>query len=211
VGQAVENKPKSFEEFMRATFKGVFEPIALFLTGIGVKPNAVTISGLIGHIVAATLATWGYMTYAGLVTLVMAPVDFLDGTMARMKGESSKFGAFVDSVTDRYSELFILGGLLLYYLRQGDWVACLIIYIAAAGSVLVSYIRSRAEGLGFEAKVGLLSRVERYVVLIPALIFNVPIPGVLIIAVFANFTALQRIWYVRKQYYESKKQQSQVE
>ena len=90
-------------------------------------------------------------------------------------------------------------GLLIFYARQQDWMACGITYLAAMGSVLVSYVRARAEGVGYSAKVGLLSRVERYLILVPLLIFNVPFWAVLILAVLTNFTALQRIFHVRSQ------------
>ncbi|MDR3574050.1 MAG: CDP-alcohol phosphatidyltransferase family protein [Anaerolineaceae bacterium] len=198
-----KKEPKTFSDFLRATLKGVVEPIAAFLTHLGITPDAVTLSGLVGHIAAGYLVILGHIPAAGIVTLIMAPVDFLDGTMARLSGKSSIFGAFLDSVTDRYSELILLGCLLAYFLQKQDWIACLGIYAAAAGSILVSYIRSKAEGLGFNAKNGLLSRVERYIILVPAMIFNFPLVGIWIIAVLANFTALQRIWYVRQQYFST--------
>jgi CDP-diacylglycerol--glycerol-3-phosphate 3-phosphatidyltransferase len=119
--------------------------------------------------------------------------------MARLRGESSDFGAFVDSVSDRYSELIIYGGLLYYFLTLGEPVGGLLVFGAAAGSVLVSYVKARAEGLGYQAKVGLLTRVERYLVLAPSLVFNQLYIGLGIIAIFANITALQRIWHVRSQ------------
>ncbi len=121
--------------------------------------------------------------------------------MARLRGESSEFGAFVDSVTDRYSELVIFGGLLVYFLRQQEWLGAGLVYLAAAGSVLVSYIRARAQSVGFDTKIGIFSRVERYLVLIPGLVFNQPLIAVAIIALFANITALQRILHVRSQAY----------
>jgi CDP-diacylglycerol--glycerol-3-phosphate 3-phosphatidyltransferase len=203
VGEVIKKEPKTFSDFLRTAFKGIVEPIAAFLIRLGIKPNTVTLSGLVGHIVAGYLVIIGHVTAAGIVTLVMAPVDFLDGTMARLSGESSILGAFVDSVTDRYSELILLGCLLAYFLQKQDWISCLGIYAAASGSILVSYIRSKAEGLGFNAKIGLLSRVERYIILVPAMIFNYPMIGIWIIAVLANFTALQRIWHVRQQYFAS--------
>jgi len=200
VEQAIkEEKVKTFTDFLRIVFKNVLEPIASFLNRIGLKPNTVTLSGLIGHTIAAYLIARGHITWGGLLILVMAPVDALDGTMARLRGEPSKFGAFIDSVTDRYSELVLFGGLLVYFLSVNNWLGCGLVYIAAAGSVMVSYTRARAETLGFDAKIGLLSRVERYIILIPALIFNIPLVGLGIIAVLSNFTAVQRIWSVRKQ------------
>jgi CDP-diacylglycerol--glycerol-3-phosphate 3-phosphatidyltransferase len=159
----------------------------------------VTFSGLFGHLIAAALAYNNQMTLAGLVLLLFAPLDALDGAMARLKGNSSRFGAFFDSVIDRYSELIIMGGLLGFYIQAQDGVACLAVYAAAAGSILVSYMRARAEGLGMTAKIGLLSRVERYLILIPALIINHPLLAVWVIAVLANFTAIQRVLFVRSE------------
>lgn len=133
--------------------------------------------------------------------MLCGPLDALDGTIARLRGDPDKFGAFVDSVTDRYSELIIMGGLLVYFLLKNDLLSCGIVFLAAAGSVLVSYVKARAEALGYNAKVGILTRVERYIVLAPLLVANLPVIAVWIIAIFANFTALQRIWFVRKQAY----------
>ena len=190
---------------MRVVFKGVLDPIGAFFNRLGIFPNTMTLLGLAGNVVGAVLIALGYMTVGGIVILVMGAIDSLDGTMARLRGMPSDFGAFVDSVTDRYSELVILAGLLYYFLHQGDWITGLGIYIAAAGSVLVSYIRARAASVGMDTKVGFLSRFERYLVLAPSLIFNIPKIGVWIIAIFANFTAIQRIVDVRRQAHEQNK------
>jgi len=195
----------SLEKFMRVTFKGVLDPIGAFLNRIGLLPNTLTIMGLIGNAVGAVFLALGNITVGGLIVLLMGPIDALDGTMARLRGEPTEFGAFVDSVTDRYSELIILGGLLIYYLQQQNWLACGLIYLAAVGSVMVSYTKARAEGLGFEAKVGVLTRLERFLVIAPCLIFNVPMVALWVVAVLSNFTALQRIWYVRRQAAEQRK------
>jgi len=199
VDKVVQRRSKSVTDIFRSAFKGAFEPIAVFLTRIGIYPNTITILGLVGHFVAAYLVISGYLTAAGILLIVIAPLDFLDGMMARMRGESSRFGAFVDSVTDRYSELVIYGALLIYFLQAGNLLGCVLVYLAIAGSILVSYIRARAESLNFDTKVGILTRLERYLVLIPALVFNIPIVAMWIIAIFANVTALQRIHHVRQQ------------
>jgi CDP-diacylglycerol--glycerol-3-phosphate 3-phosphatidyltransferase len=193
---------KTITDHARNIFKGGFGALAAFLTRLGVKPNMVTLAGLFGQIIAAYFVAIGQIPLAGLITLVAAPFDFLDGTMARLLGESSSFGAFVDSVSDRYSELVIMGGLLFYYIQKQDILAISLVFLAAAGSMLVPYIRSRAEALGFNAKIGLLSRLERYLVLIPCLIFNYPIIALWVIAILSNFTALQRIYHVRNQFYQ---------
>jgi CDP-diacylglycerol--glycerol-3-phosphate 3-phosphatidyltransferase len=203
---ATEKKQRlTFTEQMRAIFKGVLEPIARFFNRLGLMPNTITILGLVGNIGGAALLAQGKMTTGGILILLMGPVDALDGAMARLRGMEGNFGAFVDSVTDRYSELVIFAGLLYYYVQKGDNLAVMLVFAAAAGSVLVSYIRSRGQSLGWDAKVGLLTRMERYLVLAPSLILNLPMIGLWIIAVFANLTAIQRIIEVRHQAYRNDK------
>jgi len=196
----IENKTRlTFTDQMRVRFKGLLDAIGRLLNRIGLMPNTMTILGLIGNTIGAVLLASGHMLWGGLLILAMGPVDALDGTMARLRGEASEFGAFVDSVTDRYSELIIFGGLLFYYSQGGDWLGALVTFAAAGGSVLVSYVRARAQALGYDTKVGLLTRMERYLVLAPSLVLNIPMVGLWIIAIFANITALQRIWDIRQQ------------
>ena len=189
---------KTFTDYLRLWFKWVLDPLGGFLNRLGLTPNMVTGLGLLGNTIGAIYLARGEMLTGGLWIALMTPVDALDGTMARLRGESSDFGAFVDSVSDRYSELIIYGGLLYHFLVRGELLGGMLTFGAAAGSVLVSYVKARAEGLGYEAKVGLLTRAERYLVLAPSLIFNQLNIGLGILAVFANITALQRVWYVRQ-------------
>ncbi len=186
-------------DLMRAWFKFVLDPIGGFLNRLGLMPNTVTLIGLAGTLVASILLARGNFLVGGILVFAMGPIDALDGTMARLRGEATEFGAFVDSVTDRYAELLIFGGLLVYFLGQGDILAATLVFAAAAGSVLVSYVKARAEGLHFEAKLGLLTRMERYLVIVPSLILGYPKVGLWIIAILANLTALQRILHVRRQ------------
>ena len=195
----------TFTDQMRLRFKGILDPIATFLNRLGLMPNTVTILGLIGNTVGAFLLAQGNMTWGGILILLMGPVDGLDGTMARLRGEPSEFGAFVDSVTDRYSELVIFAGLLYYYASAQDLLGTMLVFFAAAGSVLVSYARARAQSLGMDSKVGILTRMERYLVLGPALVLHLTIYGLWILAIFANITAVQRIIDVRRQYHEKRK------
>ena len=203
--QVKEKKPRmTFTDQLRIIFKGITEPIAGFFNRLGLMPNTMTLLGLAGNVAGAILLAQGNMTWGGILILVMGPVDALDGTMARLRGMAGNFGAFVDSVTDRYSELIIFGGLIYYYAQQNDLLSSIAVYAAAAGSVLVSYIRSRGQSLGWDTKVGILTRAERYLVLAPALILgglnsNIPLVGIWIIAILANLTALQRIIDVRRQ------------
>jgi CDP-diacylglycerol---glycerol-3-phosphate 3-phosphatidyltransferase len=201
VEQTIRKEPLTLTDILRKRFKYLLDPIAGFLNRLGLMPNTVTIIGLIGNFIGAFFLAIGNLTLGGIIILLMGPIDALDGTMARLRGDPTDFGAFVDSVTDRYSELVILGGLSIHFLLTGNIAGCILAYFAAAGSVLVSYIRARAQSVGYETKIGILSRVERFLVLVPCLIFRQPIYAMWVLAVFTNFTALQRIWHVRKQFY----------
>jgi CDP-diacylglycerol--glycerol-3-phosphate 3-phosphatidyltransferase len=198
VDQITNSKP-TFTDRLRILFKGILDPIGGFLNRTGLTPNAITLLGLGGTTLGAIFVASGQMTVGGITLLLSVLVDALDGTMARLRGESSDFGAFVDSVSDRYAELITFGGLLYYFLDTNHHLGAMITFLAAAGSMLVSYVKARAEGLNFTAKVGLLTRVERYLVLIPSLILNQPLIGMALIALLGNITALQRILHVRLQ------------
>lgn len=190
---------QSLSDWMRLRFKGLLDGVGRVLVRLGLAPNTMTVLGLAGNVAGAWFLARGQMTVGGLIILAAGPIDALDGTMARLRGEPSKFGAFVDSTSDRFSELVIFFGLLIYFAHQQDFTAMLLVFAAAVGSVMVSYIKARAESLGYVANVGWLTRMERYLVLSPALIFNVPLVGLWIVSVLANYTALQRIWHVRRQ------------
>ncbi|MBI9046496.1 MAG: CDP-alcohol phosphatidyltransferase family protein [Anaerolineaceae bacterium] len=205
-----KKKPKSLTDTLRALFKNVLDPIAILLVNLGFKPNMITLLGLVGHIIAAYLVSRGLFIWGAIVIILMGPLDAVDGAMARYLGEVTTFGAFLDSITDRYSELILFGGLLFYYMQQSNWLICGLIYLSAAGSILVSYTRARAEALGFDAKIGLLTRVERYLVLVPGMLFNYVQVAIWIMAIFTNFTALQRIYYVRRQSRQAKTLEQQV-
>jgi CDP-diacylglycerol--glycerol-3-phosphate 3-phosphatidyltransferase len=193
------NQKKTFTDRLRILFKGILDPIGAFLNRLGLTPNSITLLGLAGTTIGAYMLSQGHITAGGIVLWISVLVDAFDGTMARLRGEPSDFGGFVDSVSDRYAELVTFGGLLYFFLTQNDNAGVVVSFCAAAGSVLVSYVKARAEGLGFTAKVGLLTRVERYLVLIPLLVLNQPFLAVAVIAVLANITAIQRILHVRVQ------------
>lgn len=192
-------QPWSFELYLRKLFKGIIDPIAGFLLRIGLKPNHITILGFLLSGLSAYFIASGKFTLAGFILLVGAPLDVVDGSMARKLGEPTKFGAFFDSVVDRYSELVVFLGLLIFYLQEAKILACILIFIAAGGSILVSYVKTRAESLGFSARMGILTRVERMLIMIVGLVFNIPMVALWVIAILANFTAIQRFLFVRKQ------------
>ncbi len=194
-----KNEGFSLEKVLRKTFKGLLDGVASFFLKIGLTPNAVTLLGLAGSIGAAVLIALGMPLWGGIVLLLMAPLDAVDGAMARLSGKSSKFGAFLDSVIDRYSELFIYAAILYMFFEQGNFLGVMVCFAAASGAVLVSYTRARAEALGFDAKVGVMTRVERSIVMIVGLLFGIIMISLVIIAVLAHLTAMMRMVTVWKQ------------
>lgn len=197
--QSAPDQRWTLTDYLRLHFQHLLDPLARLLIRLGIAPNTVTLLGLAGNLVGAILLAQGSFRLGGLIVVLMGPIDALDGTMARLRGEPSEFGAFVDSVTDRYSELTILAGLLYYYLHAAELLLAALVFAAAFGSVMVSYVRARGEALGYRVKGGVLTRVERYLVLGPCLLLNAPYVGVTIVALLANLTALQRVLIVRSQ------------
>ena len=195
----INSDKKTFTDFLRKFFAQALNKVASFFNKLGIKPNVITAAGLIGNLGAACLIAWGYLLWGGIVAMVIGPLDALDGVLARMRNESGRFGSFLDSVTDRYSEIFLYAGLIIYYLQSDQKNFMLLAFLAATGSLMVSYVRAKAESVEFSAKVGLLTRAERYFILLPGLLFGYPHISLWILAILTHFTALQRIWSVRKQ------------
>ncbi len=181
---------------LRVFFQTFLEKTGRTLLQKGISANMITLTGMAGNIVAAYCIARGNLLAGGIVILCMGPLDAFDGAVARAKGDVKPFGAFLDSVTDRYSELVVFFGLLVHFLQIGDANGVILSFIAAAGSILVSYTRARAEGVGYQVKAGFMTRVERYLVLVPGIILGYPMVSLWIIAILANITAIQRIWIV---------------
>ncbi len=193
------NNPVTFTDRMRARSKGLLDAVGGFFNRAGISPNTMTLLGLVGSTAGAVLLALGAIQIGGLVILASGLTDALDGTMARLSGKASRFGAFLDSSIDRYTELFLFGGLAVFFGLRSDTLGVAAAFAAAPGSVMVSYTKARAESLGFECKVGLLTRMERYLVVCPLLILNLPLVAAAAVAILGNFTALQRIWHVYRQ------------
>ncbi len=199
-GNTVKTKDeRTFTEFLRQLFGNFLRGVGSLINSWGIHPNVLTTIGLVGTALGSIFVAMGQFTVGGIIILLMGLTDALDGAVARARGEPEDFGAFVDSVSDRYIELSIFAGLLWYYIQQGDLRSSGLVFLAASGSVMVSYVRARAQSLGFEAKVGLFTRVERYLVVCPSILFGIPLVGITLVAVFANITAVQRIIHVRRQ------------
>jgi len=192
-------RPATFTDWMRAQFKGVLDAVGGFCNRAGISPNTMTLLGLAGSTLGAVMLALGAIPLGGWVILLSGVTDAIDGTMARLRGKTTRFGAFLDSTSDRFSELFLFGALALHFALTSNPAGVAAAFAAAIGSVMVSYEKARAEALGFECKVGLLTRMERYMVLCPLLVLNQPLIGAAAVAVLGNFTALQRIWHVYRQ------------
>ncbi|GAP40612.1 CDP-alcohol phosphatidyltransferase family protein [Flexilinea flocculi] len=192
----------TFSDRCRVWFKQFGDISSRFLLKIGLSANAVTIIGCVGHLFAAYLAAVGQFTWAGILLLFFAVTDFFDGTMSRMTtgGKGTKFGAVLDSTTDRYAEFMIFGGLIYYYAVHGDYLLMIVSYAAIMGSILVSYTRAKGEIAGLNMKLGLMSRLERYLFLVPCLFFNVPFIAMWAIALGSQFTAIQRIVHIYREF-----------
>ncbi len=165
---------------------------------VPLTPNQVTVVGLVLTFIAATLAAFGHLLLAGVVLIFAGTCDILDGALARSTHASYPYGAFLDSTLDRYSEAAIYIGLAAYFVGMGGplqrWLV-LATLAALAGSMLVSYVRARAQSLGFICDSGLFARPERVVVTVIGLIFGgyVLYAVVFLLAILTNLTALQRI------------------
>lgn len=191
----------TFTDWVRQIFSFVLTPLAEYIVKIGIHPNVLTFSGLVGNMIGAYFLSQGNFLWGGIIILVMGPIDALDGATARAKGVITPWGAFVDSTSDRWSESVIMLGLLVHYATTNAAQSTVLVLLALVGSLMVSYTRARAEALGFKANVGVMTRLERYLVLAPALLFNHPEIALWIIAPLANITAVQRFLHVRKQWY----------
>jgi len=191
----------TFTDWVRQIFSFVLTPVAEYIVKLGIHPNVLTFSGLVGNMIGAYFLSQGNFLWGGIIILVMGPIDALDGATARAQGAISPWGAFVDSTSDRWSESVIMLGLLVHYATINAAQSTVLVLLALVGSLMVSYTRARAEALGFKANVGFMTRLERYLVLAPALLFNHPEIALWIIAPLANITAVQRVLHVRKQWY----------
>lgn len=166
------------------------------LDRVGVSPNALTFLGLLLSALTGLVLARGSFALGGLLTLLAGSFDMLDGAVARAGGKMSVFGGFLDSTVDRYSEAVLLFGLLVHFTGAGDSTAVGLIYITTVGSLMISYTRARAEGLGLKNEVGLLARPERVVILGLSLLFGRPELALWLLAIGTNVTAAQRVYHV---------------
>ena len=198
--QANSSEKLTLTDFLRAKTKFIIDPIVTFMARYRFSPDTLTVLGMLFHFFYAWLIADGHMAWAAVMMFFLVPLDALDGALARKLGRAQGgFGAFLDSTLDRLAEIIMFGGFIFYYVNLGNEWMLAVTYLAITGSIMVSYTRARAEALGLNAKIGVLSRLERYAVLMFFLVINRPHFGLIILAVFTYFTAFQRMYHVWKQ------------
>lgn len=206
-----------YRDYLQKLIYTLINPIIKGMIKMGITPNMVTTIGFVGNVIAAFLFIhasqltpismgFSWIGWGGAILLFSGLFDMMDGRLARLGNMSTTFGAFWDSTLDRYSELFSLFGITLYLITVSGIWAGVITFLALVGSIMVSYVRARAEGLGIECKVGLMQRPERVVVTaLAAIITGMTsnlwwlIGGMTLIAVLANITAFWRVAHCYKQ------------
>ena len=190
-------------EVRKALAYRLTEPVVRLLSKTPITPSAITWFGFLLAVGAAALIITEHLLTAGLVVLIAGFFDMLDGALARRTKQTTRFGSALDSMLDRLSESVLLLGILALYAREQSITGILLVGVALIGSLLVSYIRAKAEALGIECQVGLFTRAERVIVLALGLLLshidNALIIALAIIAVSSLFTAGQRLVYVWKQ------------
>lgn len=184
-------------QFGRKLFAEPLARIIAWLQRTGITPNALTYTGFLLTVVTALLLAGGYFRIGALLLLIAAFFDMLDGSLARATGQSSTFGAFLDSTLDRYSESVTFLALAVYYSYDaGTRLELVLIFVILIGSLMVSYTRARAEALNIECKAGMLQRPERIILLLVGLLTGWMLPILWIMAIFTNVSAFQRIYEV---------------
>ncbi|MDK2981580.1 MAG: CDP-diacylglycerol---glycerol-3-phosphate 3-phosphatidyltransferase [Chloroflexota bacterium] len=189
----------TFTDRLRKTFANLLNSVGIAVQKTGITPNAITISGVILNFVAATCIASGNLRLGGVIVALSGPLDALDGTLARLNANNRPFGGLLDSVADRFSEIAIMFGLLLYFFNQGHLTGVVLVFVALSGSVMVSYVRARAQSLGCDPKLGILTRVERYIITSLCLLLAQPLIGLWLLAIFTYVTVFQRIWFAWKE------------
>lgn len=176
------------------------DPLARLIAKTGISPNALTIIGFLLNVGVAVVVGYKLLFIGGFLLLFSGLFDMLDGSVARMTGKSSKYGAILDSTFDRLSEAAVLFGLLIFYAYQPtiNMQGIILIFISTIGSFMISYMRARAEALEIKCEVGFFTRPERVILLSIGLIFsNILIYILWILAIGTNLTALWRLLYIR--------------
>jgi CDP-diacylglycerol--glycerol-3-phosphate 3-phosphatidyltransferase len=213
-------------QWLESSFRRLLDPIVKRFVEVNINPNWMTTAGFFLSIAAAYLCAVGYFVVAGALVLLSGIFDMIDGLVARASGRVTRFGALYDSTLDRYSEVIIFFGMGYYFIENQFYITSVATVFATGGSLMVSYIRARAEGLGFECKLGWMRRQERVVFVgggaflcflheyfarafdfFVTALSNMPHPRyspmplslvIFLVAFFSNATAVQRVYHIWK-------------
>ena len=191
------------QAFRKALARYLTQPIVKLIARTSITPNTLTVCSLLITVIAAFLIVQGYFLIAGFVVLFAGLFDILDGALARSTNRVTKFGGALDSTLDRLAEASIFIGLSVVYARDQAIGEVALVGVALISSLLVSYVRARAEGLGIECQVGIFTRSERIIVIVLGLFFShfdyVLISALIIITILSTITVIQRLYQVWKQ------------
>jgi CDP-diacylglycerol--glycerol-3-phosphate 3-phosphatidyltransferase len=192
---------EAVRDYLRKVLNQAFMPLASLLHWCRVTPNQVSLGGIVLNLVSAVLILDGQLVLAGIVYLLAGSLDLLDGVLARLAHLSSRFGAFLDSTADRISEGVVFAAIAYHFARHGLPIDAALTVLALLGSLLVSYTRARAEGLGLECKVGIVTRAERVVLIALGLLLGLLPAAIYLLVVLTGFSATQRIVHTLRQLY----------
>lgn len=196
--QLSQSRGESPRDVIAVRARQAAAPVSAGLQRLRISPNQLTVAGAALHLVVAWLIVADHLLLAGIVFVTASLFDMLDGSLARLSQMVTPFGAFLDSTLDRVSEGIVLSAVAYHFAHQGRAVDAALVVVALLGSLLVSYTRARAEALGVECKVGLLSRPERVILIAIGLFFNVLAWVVYVLVVLTAFTVLQRVFHTRR-------------
>ena len=175
-------------------------PLAHLFIRLGFRPDSLTLAGLLMNVAATVAFAKGSLPWGAAIMLLAGLCDILDGQVAREGRRETKFGALLDSTADRYSEILVFFGIGAYLITKDAWPECAILFFALTGSLMVSYVRARAEGLGEDCKVGFMQRPARIIVLaLGGLVGHEGlVVALVVLAVTTNYTVIERLTYIRK-------------
>ena len=194
-------KSELIPHHLKDSFLSMLDPIVRLFTKLNINPNTFTTIGFLISCIAALYMASGHLRTAACLILLSGLCDTIDGKLARSSGKVTRFGALYDSTLDRYSEVIFFFGLAFYFIKNGWYRTSVVLAVGLGGSLMVSYVRARAESLGFHCKVGLLQRAERLLLLGAGALIHLYalVAAIWIIGILSNITAIQRIFHVWKQ------------
>lgn len=192
----VSKRWDSLTDWARDRASIITTPIAQVLGRMGVHPNTLTIIGMTLQTGIAVLFSFGYIQLAGVLLLICSPIDALDGALARVMNKQSRFGAFLDSTLDRVADMMLIVGLIIYHVRINLFLPAALFLVSLAAAMMVSYVRARAEALKFTCKVGILTRMERVVMIAILSAFGLTVPLAFLLSFLSIVTMFQRIFHI---------------